>query len=111
MANMNADKAPYWASVEFEYANDHPRSGELEGGFVYVFLPAEDARDALEKLDHAFRAHKLVPGRVEFIMPYLDIEWQSDEEKARYDALAEEAGASGDILFDDLYASAERDDE
>ncbi len=95
----------YWAGVEYNYDKDSGNYQELKGGFVYTFMQAIDARDALDMLLQALKGKKLAPLEVEFISIYDgEMEWETEEETNRYISLYNEALESGNVIFDDFYA-------
>ena len=94
----------YWASVEYIYNTDHPDYSTFKGGFVYTFMIATDVRDALDKLLNELDMQNLNPIEIEYLSPYKDISWESEEENKKYEALAKEAKRTGNVVFDDFYA-------
>jgi hypothetical protein len=95
----------YWTGIEYSYAESSSKFGELQGGFVYGFVQAIDARDALAKFDDRLKSENLIPKQVEFISLYdLEMEWETEEQTNSYCRLVGEAQETWDVIFDDFYA-------
>jgi hypothetical protein len=58
----------YWSEIEYRFEYRYPQSDSsnppLKGGFVYAFVEAADARDALRKFKAAMAAEQLLVDRV-----------------------------------------------
>ncbi len=93
----------YWSSVEYKYKELLKRK-KYKGGFVYVFVAAQDARDALAKIIQGVERNNLEVTNVEFVSIYEDIPWETKKEAERYNEFAKQAIASGQVIFDDFYA-------
>jgi hypothetical protein len=99
----------YWTSVEFDIKNPSDYE-DCIGGFVYLFLRADDVRDALVKIQDAVEAEGLVLTHVEFISLYDQIPWDSEEDQMQYDELAKEAGVRDEVVWDEILAYESRDE-
>ena len=93
----------YWSSIEFNCLEGAEHYGKCSGGFVYAFVPAQDVRDALPKFMDELGALHLRIIQIEFVSPYEDIPWDTTEEQRKYDALAQEAGQTGQVVLDAMY--------
>lgn len=91
----------YWSSIEYSYSDNK----DLKGGFVYAFIKAFDAREALKKLLPAFDEKGMVPIEIEFIMPYdVETEWETAKETSNFLKLNKAALKSDEVVFDVFYA-------
>jgi hypothetical protein len=99
----------YWTSVELNIL-DPSSYQNCVGGFVYLFFKAEDVLDAIPKIKKAIEEEDLKIHQVEFVSPYDDSPWPSEEEQLRYDALAKQAGAGEEVVWDEIFAYESRDD-
>ena len=90
----------YWANVEFAYHPGSKHHGEYEGGFVYCFVQACDARDALDQFEIEFKNRKLGIRLVEFISLYAEVPWQTIEDQQHYDQIANRASTTEEVMFD-----------
>lgn len=100
MFQASPDRLVYWANIEFSYEPGSRHHGEFEGGYVYCFVQATDARDALEQFQIEFAGRKLGIRFVEFVNLYSDVPWQTEEDQEHYDAIAALAAASEEVVFD-----------
>mgnify|MGYP001627907204 CR=1 FL=1 len=100
MFQASPDRLVYWANIEFSYDPGSRHHGEFEGGYVYCFVQAVDARDALEQFQIEFAGRKLGIRFVEFVNLYSDVPWQTEEDQEHYDAIAALAAASEEVVFD-----------
>lgn len=101
---MNSLKI-YWTSIEYNYSKKSPQFGKLVGGFVYGFVKALDAREALNKFTDELRHQDIDIKEVDFISPYdIKMEWETEEQANKYIQLYEEAEFLNQVLFDDFYA-------
>jgi hypothetical protein len=100
MFTPQPDRLVYWANVEFSYLEGSKHFGEFEGGFVYCFVQASDARDALEQFQIEFAGRRLGLVFVEFVSLYADVPWQTEEDQNHYDSIAIRAAASEEVVFD-----------
>jgi len=87
----------YWTSVEFDIL-DPPAYEDCVGGFVYLFLKAHDVREAIPRIEAAIKKEGLRISQIEFVSPYDEIPWDSEEEQIQYDSLAEEAKACEEVV-------------
>ncbi len=90
----------FWANIEFAYQEGSKHYGEFEGGFVYAFVRATDVRDALDQFQLEFASRKLGIRFIEFASLYYDVPWQTEEDQEHYDAIAQLAFASEEVIFD-----------
>ena len=98
----------YWCSIEYSYKENPSELVDLKGGFVYSFVSAFDAKEALDKVALAMEDKKLSPVEIEFISPYdPETEWETEEEAERFLGLFNEAEETTEVLFDDFYAYEE----
>ncbi|NNE93638.1 MAG: hypothetical protein HKN23_18470 [Verrucomicrobiales bacterium] len=100
MYSNYSSRLVYWANVEFSYEPGSRHHGEYEGGFVYCFVQASDARDALEQFQIEFAGRKLGIRFIEFISLYADVPWQSEKDQLHYDKIAARASTSEEVIFD-----------
>ncbi|MCB1064529.1 MAG: hypothetical protein KDN20_16625 [Verrucomicrobiae bacterium] len=100
MFHPQPDRLVYWANVEFSYEAGSKHHGEFEGGYVYCFVQAVDARDALEQFQIEFASRKLGMRFVEFVNLYADVPWPTEEDQDHYDSIAAIAAASEEVVFD-----------
>lgn len=99
----------YWTSIEFDILE--PSSYEnCIGGFVYLFLKAEDVLDAIPKIINAIEQEDLKIIQVEFVSEYDEVPWQSEEEQIKYDSLAKKASDSNEVIWDEINAYESKDD-
>ena len=80
----------YWTSVEFDIL-DPSAYEDCVGGFVYLFLNSRDVREAIPKIEATIQEEGLEIRQVEFVSPYDEIPWDSQEDQILYDGLAKEA--------------------
>ncbi len=99
----------YWSSIEVLYKEGAAEFGDLEGGFVCAFVQAQDAREALEKLAASTVTRNWEIAAVDYVSPYEEIPWDSEEDQAKYDGFGEEAGKTSEVVFDEV-CSYEKDD-
>ena len=100
----------YYSSVEIAFAEGSEFHGKLEGGFVYAFVRAHDARDAMPAILEELEACGLEAVEMEFVAPYEDVPWETQEEQSRYDLLARRAQEAEGVVLDDIEAFESRDD-
>lgn len=95
----------YWTGVEYKYGEGSPNYGKLQGGFVYGFVQASDAREALNRFDEKLIEENLIPILIEFISIYdIEMEWETEEQTENFCQLYTEAQESSEVIFDDFYA-------
>jgi len=99
----------YWTSVEFDIL-DPSEYEACVGGFVYLFLKARDVREAIPRIEAAIEEEGLRISQIEFVSPYDEIPWDSEEEQIQYDSLAKEAEESEDIVWDEIFAYESKDE-
>ena len=97
----------YWTGIEYSYAPSSKHYGALKGGFVYCFVRANDCREVLDRVTEEMDNQEMIPTAFEFISPYNNIEWETQEESAHYQILSSEALKSDKVVFDDYYAFKE----
>ena len=101
---MNNTKI-FWTGIEYNYSKLSPHFGRLAGGFVYGFVKAVNAKDAMNKFTNDLNLKDIDVKLVEFITPYdIKMEWETEEQTNKYIQLCEEAKSSNRVLFDDFYA-------
>ncbi|RYE43219.1 MAG: hypothetical protein EOP48_23035 [Sphingobacteriales bacterium] len=101
---MNSLKI-YWTGIEYNYSNTSPQFGKLAGGFVYGFVKALDATEALNKFKDELTHQHIDVKEVEFISPYdIEMEWETEEQANRYIQLYREAESLNQVVLDDFYA-------
>ena len=101
---MNSSRI-YWAGIEYSYNKNSSQFGKLKGGFVYGFVKAVDAREALNRFKDELRHQNIKVKLVEFIFPYdIETQWETEEQTNKYIQLYKEAESFKKVLFDDFYA-------
>lgn len=105
MFSPSPDRLVFWAHIEFSYDEGSRHFGEFAGGFVYCFIQATDARDALDQLQIEFAGKKMGIIFLEFVSLYADINWPNEEDQDHFDAMAQMAASSEEVIFDsfDVY--------
>ena len=99
----------YWTSVEFDIIN--PADYEnCVGGFVYLFFKATDVQDAMVTIQNSLEGEDLKINLIEFVCPYDEIPWDSQEDQILYDGLAKEAKNSSDVVWDQISAYESKDE-
>ena len=99
----------YWTSLEFKIS-DPAKFQDCAGGYVYLLVTANDVLDALPKIEASVKDMNFSIIEIEFIAPYEDIPWEDKEENIKYDALAEKASASDEVIWDEMYLYESRAD-
>lgn len=99
----------YWTSVEFDIMTPAAYENCI-GGYVYLFLKARDVLDAIPKIQDAIEGEDLRINQVEFVSLYDEMTWESPEDRSQYDALAEAAQKSGDVVWDEISAYESKED-
>ncbi len=96
----------YWSGVEFTYLPEAPDFGKLAGGFVYGFVKAFDAKQALKKFTYELRKQFGVEVReVEFVSLYDEkTKWETEKETREYLRLYRQAETSGNVVFDAFHS-------
>ena len=95
----------YWTSIEFQYDKSSAQYDLLAGGFVFAFVSATDAREALDKFDTCLSQEGLIPIYVEFVSVYNEeTEWEMNEQTEIFQNLVKEASQSTNVILDDFYA-------
>jgi hypothetical protein len=94
----------YWTEIEYHYKATHPHRRDLKGGFVYAFVEANDAREALDKFAAAIGAAQLAIHRIVYVSPYEDTSWQKQEGVRTFTGLVKAARATKEVVFDAFYA-------
>lgn len=98
----------YYTNIEFNY--NKPSAVSLIGGFVYGFVQALDAREALHKFTNELKRQDIAVKEVEFISPYeVEMEWETAEQTNKFVQLYKKAKSVNQVIFDDFY-SYENDD-
>ena len=99
----------YWTSVEFDIV-DPSAYENCVGGFVYLFVNARDVRGAIPMIETAIEGEGLRINAIEFVAPYDEISWDSEEEQIQYDSLAREAKEGEEVVWDEMVAYESRDE-
>lgn len=99
----------YWTSVEFDIITPAAYD-DCVGGYVYLFLKARDVLEAIPKIQAAVEQEDLRIHQIEFVSLYDEMSWESMEDQAQYDALAEEAGHGDEVVWDEISAYEVRDE-
>ncbi len=95
----------FWSSIEYKYDKNSKESKKLKGGFVYVFVKAYDAREAIERMIAELNKLDISPLEIEFVKPYEEsLEWETPEDTSHFRSLYKDAKESADIVFDIFYA-------
>jgi len=95
----------YWASLEYTYSKKSIHFGKLAGGFVYGFVKAYDAVEALDNFTNELKQQDIDVKKIEFISPYdIEMEWETKEQTKKFIELYEKANTGNEVLFDDFYA-------
>lgn len=100
----------YWTSVEFDII-DPAAYEDCVGGFVYLFLNARDVREAIPRIEATIEKEGLRISQIEFVSPYDDISWESEEEQILYDGLAKEAKGCEAVVWDEIFAYELKDED
>lgn len=93
----------YWASIEFNLKPKNKDFGKFKGGFVYLFVKANDKITALKKIKTELDKANLKPINIEFIKPYKNVEWENEKEEKHFEIIIEETNDSSEVIFDDFY--------
>lgn len=95
----------YWTSIEYIYGKESLKFKQLKGGFVYGFVRAFDAREAIIKFTAKLKSQNLKVKYIEFVSPYeREMEWDTQENKEKFIQLHDEAALVDEVILDDLYA-------
>ena len=96
----------HWAGLEFTYLEEAPDFGKLAGGFVYGFVKAYDAKQALKKITLELRNQFAVEVKeVEFVSLYdIRTKWETEKETKAYLSLHLKAETSGNAVFDAFHS-------
>jgi hypothetical protein len=99
----------YWTSIEFDIVNPADYE-DCIGGFVYLFLNVRDVQDAMPQIKKAIEEEDLRINHIEFVSPYDETKWDTQEDQILYDGLAKEAGNSDEIVWDQISAYESNDE-
>jgi hypothetical protein len=105
---MEKKMTVYWTSVEFDIL-DPSVYEDCVGGFVYLFLSAKDVREAIPRIEAAIEEEGLKISQVEFVSPYDETPWDSQEDQILYDGLANKAAACDAVVWDEIFAYESKD--
>ncbi len=95
----------YWSSIEFSYENNLKSKKKLKGGFVYCFVKAFDAREAIDKFESAIKSQNLRCLKIDYISIYDEsIEWENEQQTENFMRLYNLAQSNADVIFDDFYS-------
>ncbi len=98
----------YWTNIEYKYLESSVSYGKFKGGYVFSFVKAKDAREALKKFVAELESLNLNILNVDFIAIYEDIPWESTEDQKKYDKLASTANETNTVVCDN-FCSYEND--
>jgi len=90
----------YWSNVEFTYNKGSAQHGIFEGGVVYAFTRAFDARQAILRIEAEFVARGLGMRSVDYVAEYGEIPWDNDNDQLHFDGVAALAGSTGEVFLD-----------
>jgi len=94
----------YWTSVEFQTDVKDENGVEYTGGFVYAFVFAKDAREALTRIEEDLNKQNRPPTVFEFVSPYdVGIKWEDEDNTKLYLDLYQQAEKAGGIIYDEFY--------
>ena len=89
----------YWTSIEYLYIQD-----DLKGGFVYGFVNAKDAKEALGKFINDLNSNNIQEVDVEFISPYDEkTEWDTKKQTNEINKIYNLAKKSEEVIWDVFY--------
>lgn len=98
------EKSIYWSSIEYAFKKENPKHLTLKGGFVYCFIQAFDAREALLKIEEDFFTQNLSIKAIEFISIYDEnLEWETKAQTSDYLKLFKLARVNNEVVFDAFY--------
>lgn len=97
----------YWSEIEYRYRKTAPDHQMLKGGFVYAFVKAADARDALSKFTSAIECEGLSVEKVAYVSPYGETAWPTQQDEQKFTQLVRDADAGTKVVFDEFYAFRE----
>lgn len=90
----------YWANVEFTYNEGSSQHGVFEGGVVYAFARAFDAREAILKIEEELEGRDLGVRSVDYIAEYGEMPWENEDDQLHFDGVSALAGATGKVFLD-----------
>ncbi len=94
----------YYTSIDYKYLVGSVNYGKFTGGFVYAFVKAKDAREALEKFCCEMESLDLEVTNVEYISIYDDILWDNETSQVKFDGIADQASQTDQVICDLFYA-------
>lgn len=102
---MKKNLKVYWSSIEYIYTNNNSKNIKLKGGFVYCFVSARDAKDAIKKFELALNSMDIAIKSIDFVSTYdLDMEWETKEQTTNFINIFKTAEKTDKVIFDDFYA-------
>ena len=90
----------YWSNIEFTYEEGAAQHGLFEGGVVYAFVRAFDAREAIYRIENDLDSRFLGIRSVDFVNEYVEMPWENEEDQLHFDGLAALAGSTAEVLLD-----------
>src|SRR3954447_23290781 len=94
----------YWTEIEYRYSKHNPDRSNAKGGFVYAFVIAADAREAIAKFANAMADEALIVERIKYVSPYGDTSWEKEEDQIRFSNLVKRALPQDRVIFDEFFA-------
>ena len=90
----------YWCNVEFTYEQGSAQHGIFEGGVVYAFVRALEAREAIHKIENELDTRDLGVRSFDFATEYGDMPWENEDDQLHFDGVAALAGSTGEVFLD-----------
>lgn len=102
---MEVELNIYWSSIEFSYGNNLKSKKKIKGGFVYCFVKAFDAREAIDKFESAIKSRNLKCIKIDYVLIYDEnMEWETEQQTQCFIQLYNLAKRKTDVIFDVIYA-------
>lgn len=97
----------YYASVEVLLAQEHSRSKDIKGAFVYCFIASRSENEAESAIRERLADDGYEAIDLEFVAPY-DLssppDWGSDDIQKKYDGYARTAVETGELVYSEFFA-------
>ena len=90
----------YWANVEFTYNEGSSQHGVFEGGVVYAFVRAFDAREAILRIEEELQSRDLGVRNVDYVTEYGEVPWENEDDQLHFDGVSALAGSTGEVFLD-----------
>ncbi len=100
---MNKENEVYWTDIEYHLLSTHSEFKNVKGGFVFAFVQADDAKEALNKFELSLKKEKIKAVNYKFIKPYEPNIWQDKKTENHYLEIIVETLATIKVVFDDFY--------